>query len=64
MGTFWTILGVVGLLVAHTAGFLVVSAIWLVLGVGYLAAAVALRRHERSGSGAGSQGPPGLPPSS
>ena len=46
MGTFWIILGVVGLLVAHTIGFLVVSSIWLALGTIYLATAAALRRRE------------------
>jgi len=51
MGTFWIILGVVGLLVAHTTGLLAVSAIWLAIGVGYLAAAVAQCRRKRSNSG-------------
>ena len=51
MGTLWIVLGLVGLLVAHTPGFLAVSATWLALGGGYLVAAVALRRRERSGSG-------------
>jgi len=52
MGTFWTALGLVGLLgAAHTPVFFVVSAVWLAVGVGYVGTAVALRRRERSSSG-------------
>lgn len=46
MGTVWVALGVLGLLVAQNTGFRVVSAMWLMIGVVYLATAAALRHRE------------------
>jgi hypothetical protein len=64
MGTVWAVLGVSELLLApgHILMSLV-AAVWLLLAVGSLVTAFVLRRRQRSGPGADSREPPGLPPS-
>ncbi len=68
LGTWWAILGLVSMdydiLGRDGSWEWAVSAGWLAAALGYFVTAIALRRRERSGSGADSQGPPGLPPSS
>jgi hypothetical protein len=56
LGTFWTTLGLIGLLLfgAH-AWSLIMSALFLAGGVTYLVTAVAMRRRERSRPGTRSQ---------